>query len=73
MTTPHVTELPQRLEPVQPDPFIEAGPQLPAAGTRLGEREERERRLRQVGTLMRVDAGGGSGRNGSPAGRTERA
>ena len=22
MTTPHVTELPRRLEPVEPDPFI---------------------------------------------------
>ena len=27
MTTPRVTEIPLRLEPVQPDPFIEAAPE----------------------------------------------
>jgi hypothetical protein len=69
MTTPHVTELPLALEPVEPDPFIEALPSPPAAARRA-EREERRRRLDLVRRLMSAPAG--STRNGRPARRTNR-
>jgi hypothetical protein len=64
MTTPHVTELPLRLEPVTPDPFI-AAPSPPSATVRRSARLERERRLDLVRRLM--------ARNGRAARRTVRA
>ena len=70
MTTPHVTEMPLRLEPVEPDPFIDALPRPSAVRT---AREERERRVELVRRVMRVKRRSLDGiRNGRPAGRTER-
>jgi hypothetical protein len=63
MTTPHVTELPLRLEPVTPDPFI-AAPSPPPAVARRSARLERERRLDLVRRVM--------ARNGRAARRTVR-
>ena len=68
MTTPRVTELPQQLEPVQPDPFIESRPRVAVADPRLAEREARERRLELVRRTLRDGA-----RNGSAARGTQRA
>jgi hypothetical protein len=72
MTTPRVTEMPLRLEPVETDPFIEALPRSSAARPSLTEREERERRVELVRRVMRGPAREGI-RNGWPAPRTERA
>ena len=66
MTTPRVTEMPLRLEPVEPDPFIEVRPRSSDVRPRPLEREERERRVELVRRFLRV-------RNGSPSRRTERA
>jgi hypothetical protein len=76
MTTPRVTELPLRLEPVEPDPFIDA--RSPSFGGRQSpaEREERERRIQLVLRVMRYAderARREAIRNGWPARRTERA
>ena len=77
MTSPRVTETPLRMEPVEPDPFIEALPRPTAARPRLTEREERERRVKLVRRLMRVQAGDGPARDGTRNGwaprRTQRA
>jgi hypothetical protein len=77
MTTPRVTETPLRMEPVEPDPYIEALPRSSAVPPRLTEREERERRVELVRRLMRVQAGDGPARdrtrNGWAARRTQRA
>jgi hypothetical protein len=77
MTTPRVTEMPLRLEPVEPDPFIEALPPSSAVHPHLTEREERERRVERVRGVMRAHAGDGAARegmrNGWPARTTERA
>jgi len=73
MTTLRVTEMPLRLEPVQPDPFIEAQSRFSAVRPRLTEREERERRVELVRRLMRIQAGDGRVRNGWAARRTQRA
>ena len=77
MTTPRVTEMPLWMEPVEPDPFIEALPRSSAVRPRLTEREERERRVELVRRLMRVQAGDGPARdrtrNGWAARRTQRA
>jgi hypothetical protein len=77
MTTPRVTELPLRLEPVEPDPFIEALSRPSAVRSRLTEREARERRMELVRSVMRRLAGNGRPRdgmrNGWPVRRTERA
>jgi hypothetical protein len=70
MTTPHVTELPLALEPVEPDPFIEALPSASGPAARRAERDERRRRLDLVRRLMSVRAG--HTRNGRPARRTNR-
>jgi hypothetical protein len=74
MTTPHVTELPLALEPVEPDPFIDALPSPSGPATRRTEREERRRRLDLVRRLMSVRAGDtpvrDGTRNGRPARRT---
>jgi len=76
MTSPRVTETPLRMEPVEPDPFIEALSQSTAVRPRLTEREERERRVELV-RLMRIQAGAGpardGARNGWSARRTQRA
>jgi hypothetical protein len=76
MTTPHVTELPLKLEPVEPDPFIEAPPSPSGPTARRAEREERRRRLDLVLRLMRVRSGDtltrDGARNGRPAPRTKR-
>jgi hypothetical protein len=66
MTTPRVTEMPLRLEPVEPDPFIAARSRSSDVRPRPVEREERERRVELVRRFLRV-------RNGTPARRTERA
>jgi hypothetical protein len=68
MTTPHVTELPLALEPVEPDPFIEALPSPSGPAARRAEREERRRRLDLVRRLM--SAWAGDTRNGRPPRRT---
>ena len=74
MTTPHVTEMPRRLEPVQPDPFIEDIAPSSAARSRLTEREDRVPRVDLVRRFMRVRAGNDPGiRNGWPARATDRA
>jgi hypothetical protein len=77
MTMPRVTEMPLRLEPVEPDPFIEAQSRSSAVRPRLTEREERERRVELVHRAMRVRADGRPARdgfrNGWPARVTERA
>ena len=77
MTTPRVTEMPLRLEPVQADPFIDAQSRSTAARPRLTEQQERERRVELVRRAMRGQAGDGSARegmrNGWAARRTERA
>jgi hypothetical protein len=72
MTSPRVTETPLRMEPVEPDPFIEALPRSTAVRPRLTEREERERRVELVRRLMRIQ-GDGRARNGWAARRTQRA
>ncbi len=64
MTTPHVTELPLALEPVEPDPFIEALPSPSGPAARRAERDERRRRLDLVRRLMSVR---GVTRNDRPA------
>jgi hypothetical protein len=64
MTTPRVTEMPRRLEPVQPDPFIEAQSRSPAVRPRLTERKERERRVELVRRVVRAHAGDGPAREG---------
>lgn len=53
MTTPRVTEMPLRLEPVQPDPFIEAQSRPSAIAPPLTVREERERRVELVRRVFR--------------------
>jgi hypothetical protein len=73
MTSPRVTETPLRMEPVEPDPFIEALSRSTAVRPRLTEREERERRVELVCRLMRIQAGDGRVRNGWAARRTQRA
>ena len=73
MTSPRVTETPLRMEPVEPDPFIEALPRSSAVRPRLTERAERERRVELVRRLMRIHAGDGRARNGWAARRTQRA
>ena len=73
MTSPRVTETPLRMEPVEPDPFIEALPRPTAARPRLTEREERERGVELVRRPMRIQAGYGRARNGWAARRTQRA
>jgi hypothetical protein len=73
MTSPRVTETPLRMEPVEPDPFIEALARSTAVRPRLTEREERERRVELVRRLMRIQAGDGRARNGWAARRTQRA
>ena len=76
MTSPRVTETPLRMEPVEPDPFIEALPRSTAVGPRVTEREVRERRVELV-RLIRIQAGDGrardGARNGWAARRTQRA
>ena len=76
MTTPHVTELPLALEPVEPDPFIDALPSPSGPATRRTEREERRRRLDLVRRLLSAPAGEApmryAARNGRPARRTNR-
>jgi hypothetical protein len=77
MTTPRVTEMPLRLEPVQRDPFIEAPSRPRAVAARSTEREERERRVELVRRVMQVHAAAGAPRDGfrnaRPARATERA
>jgi hypothetical protein len=77
MTAPCVTEMPLRLEPVEPDPFIEARSRSSAVRPSPTEREDRERRVELVLRVMRVHASGGTRReairNGWPSRRTERA
>ena len=73
MTSPRVTETPLRMEPVEPDPFIEALPRSTAVRPRLTEQEECERRVELVRHVMRIQAGDGRARNGSAARRTQRA
>jgi hypothetical protein len=76
MTTPHVTQNPLVLEPVEPDPFIEAPSRPPGPTARRTEREQRMRRIDLVRRLLRVRAGEAlareGARNGWPARRTER-
>jgi hypothetical protein len=72
MTTPHVTELPLALEPVEPDPFIEALPSPSGPAERRAEREERRRRLDLVRGPMRNTPTRDGTRNGRPARRTNR-
>jgi hypothetical protein len=67
MTTPRVTELPLRLQPVEPDPFIERPSRSSGASARRTERVRRERRMERVRQLMRVAA-----RNRRSAATTER-
>jgi hypothetical protein len=62
MTTPRVTEMPLRLEPVQPDPFIDAQSRSTVARPRVTEQQQRERRLELVRRAMRGQAGEGSAR-----------
>jgi hypothetical protein len=62
MTTPSVTEMPLRLEPVEPDPFIEAPSPSSAVRPHLAEREERERRVALVRRVMRGHGGDGPAR-----------
>jgi hypothetical protein len=67
--------IPLRLEPVEPDPFIEAlsRPSAAVRPARTG-REERERRVELVRRVMRAKRRSRDGtRNGRSAGRTERA
>jgi hypothetical protein len=74
MTTPHVTEMPLRLEPVEPDPFIEALSWSSVVRPRLTEREERERRVELVRRVRRLPGDGSARegiRNGWRARRTE--
>ena len=74
MTTPRVTELPLRLKPVEPDPFIEALSRPSAVRPRVTERQERERRVDLVRRVMRAIGRSRDGtRNGSSVRRTERA
>jgi hypothetical protein len=78
MTTPRVTEMPLRLEPVQPDPFIEAPSRPRAAVPRSAEREERERRVELVRRVMHVHTAAAGApddgfRNARPTRATERA
>jgi hypothetical protein len=62
MTTPRVTEMPLRLEPVQPDPFIDAQSRSTVARPRVTEQQQRERRMELVRRAMRGQAGEGSAR-----------
>ena len=75
MTSPRVTETPLRMEPVEPDPFIEALPRSTAVRPRLTE--ERERRVELVRRLMRIQVVDGPARDGTRNGwavrRTQRA
>ena len=73
MTTPRVTEMPLRLEPVQPDPFIDAPSRPRAVTPRLTEREERERRIELVCRVMHVHAAAGASRDGFRNARPTRA
>jgi hypothetical protein len=73
MTSPRVTETPLRIEPVEPDPFIDALPRSTAVRPRLTEPEERERRVELVRRPMRIQAGDGPARNGWAPRRTQRA
>ena len=71
VTTPRVTELPLRLESVEPDPFIEA---LSQPSARRAARAERERRVELVRRVMRAKGHSRDGtRNGLSVRRTERA
>ncbi len=56
MTTPRVTEIPIEMAPVEPDPFIDAGPRAAAARRRLSERQARQRRTELVRHLIRMRA-----------------
>ena len=56
MTTPRVTEIPIEMAPVEPDPFIDAGPRAAVARQRLSEREARQRRTELVRRTMRMRA-----------------
>ncbi len=64
MTTPQVTEMPLRLEPVEPDPFIETLSRPSAVRPGVTEREERRRRVELVRRLMHVGAGDRLAREG---------
>jgi hypothetical protein len=71
--TRYVTEIPLRLERVEPDPFIEAlFERVIARSGRAGC----ERHVRSVGAVVTDPASGGrlgaGSRNGRPAARTER-
>ena len=56
MTTPHVTEIPIAMAPVEPDSFIDDASRLSGGRRRLAEREARERRTELVRRLIRVRA-----------------
>ena len=71
MTTPSVTEMPTELEPVEPDPFIEALPRSLDPVAHRVERELRERRIERVRRLMRMRTDRGA-RNGRKASGTDR-
>ena len=77
MTSPRVTEMPLRMEPVEPDPFIAELSPSSAVRPRLTGREDREPRVELVRRLMRVQAGDGPARDGTRNGwaprRTQRA
>jgi hypothetical protein len=71
MTTPSVIEVPQHLEPVEPDPFIDALPPSSDPVARRLERELRERRVERVRRLLGVRAERGV-RNGRTVSGTDR-
>jgi hypothetical protein len=71
MTTPRATEMPLRLEPVQPDPFIESLSRFSAVRPRPTAREERERRMELVRRMMRARADNRPGIRNGLAGSTD--
>ena len=56
MTTPHVTEIPLAMAPVEADPFIDVASRAAVVQRRLAEREARKRRTDLVQRLMRKRA-----------------
>jgi hypothetical protein len=71
MTTPSVIEVPAQLEPVEPDPFIDALPPSSDPVARRLERDLRARRVERVRRLLRMRAERGV-RNGGTASATDR-
>ena len=71
MTTPRVTEMPLRLEPVQPDPIIEGLPRFAAVRPRPTAREERERRMELIRRMMHARTDNRPGIRNGLAGGTD--